>query len=246
MAEQHETPQATVPWYRKPMLWVRRLYDWVLHWADTPYGAIALFILAFTESSFFPVPPDVLLIALVLGRRNKAFFYAAVCAVGSVLGGMFGWYLGREFFGPVNSIVAWIVGQSTWYGTPGEGAELVTLSGFDFYRYAAGSALADHGSVFLKVKALYDENAFMAVFTAAFTPIPYKVFTIAGGYFDISLWTLVLGSAIGRSARFFLVAGLLWAFGAPMKRFIDKYFDWLALAFMVLLIGGFLILKKVL
>lgn len=246
MSEPTPNPQAAVPWYRLPMIWMRRLYDWVLHWADTPYGAIALFLLAFTESSFFPVPPDVLLIALVLGRRSKAFFYAAICALGSVTGGMFGWYLGHEFFGPVNSIVAWIVGPSTWYGTPGQGAELVTLSGFDFYRYAVDSALADHGSVFLKVKALYDENALMAVFTAAFTPIPYKVFTIAAGYFDVNIWTLALGSAIGRSMRFFLVAGMLWGFGPPMKRFIDKYFDWLAIAFMVLLIGGFLILKKVL
>lgn len=246
MAEQHGTPQAAVPWYRLPMVWMRRLYDWVLHWADTPYGAMALFLLAFTESSFFPVPPDVLLIALVLGRRSKAFFYAAICALGSVTGGMFGWYLGHEFFGPVNSIIAWIVGPSAWYGVSGEGAELVTLSGFDFYRYAADHMAATQGSVFLKVKALYDDNAFMAVFTAAFTPIPYKVFTIAAGYFDVNIWTLALGSLIGRSMRFFLVAGLLWAFGPPMKRFIDKYFDWLAIAFMVLLVGGFLILKKVL
>lgn len=246
MAEHHGTPQAAVPWYRLPMVWMRRLYDWVLHWADTPYGAMALFLLAFTESSFFPIPPDVLLIALVLGRRSKAFFYAAICALGSVTGGMFGWYLGHEFFGPVNSIIAWIVGPSAWYGVSGEGAEMVTLSGFDFYRYAADHMAATQGSVFLKVKALYDDNAFMAVFTAAFTPIPYKVFTIAAGYFDVNIWTLALGSLIGRSMRFFLVAGLLWAFGAPMKRFIDKYFDWLALAFMVLLIGGFLILKKVL
>jgi len=120
------------------------------------------------------------------------------------------------------------------------------LSGVDFFRYAAGSPYADDTSIFLKVKAMYDDNAFLAVFTAAFTPIPYKVFTVAGGYFDIPLWTLVLASATGRSMRFFLVAGLLWAFGPPMKRFIDKYFDWLALAFMVLLVGGFVVLKKVL
>jgi membrane protein YqaA with SNARE-associated domain len=233
-----------VAWWRLPMVWMRRLYDWVLHWAYTPYGAIALALLAFTESSFFPIPPDVLLIALVLGKRASAFKYAAICAVFSVLGGMFGWYLGREFFGPVNQIVAWIVGSGAWYGVAHEGAEVVTLSGFDFYRYAADSAFAAHGSVFLKVKALYDENAFFAIVSAAFTPIPYKVFTVAAGYFNVDLLTLVTGSAIGRTARFFMVAGLLWAFGAPMKRFIDKYFDMLALAFLVLLVGGFLILKK--
>ncbi|HQL55986.1 MAG TPA: DedA family protein [Myxococcota bacterium] len=234
-----------VPWYKKPMLWLRWLYDWVLSWADSPYAAFALFVLAFTESSFFPIPPDVLLIALVLGRRNKAFFYAGITAVASVLGGLFGWFLGHEFFGPVNSIIAWIVGPDTWYGIPGEGAELITLSGFDFYQYIQGHASYENGSVFLKVKALYDDNAFLAIFTAAFTPIPYKVFTIAAGYFDVSMGILALASGIGRSARFFLVAGLLWAFGPPMKRLIDKYFDILALAFMVLLIGGFLLLKKV-
>ena len=189
---------------------------------------------------------DVLLIALVLGRREKWFRMALICSVASIVGGMFGWFLGREFFGPVNQLVAWIVGPATWYGTAHEGVEVVTLSGFDFFRYAAGSPFEADGSIFLKVKALYDENAFMAVFSAAFTPIPYKVFTVAGGYFDIPLWTLVLASALGRSMRFFLVAGLLWAFGPPMKRFIDKYFDWLALAFMVLLVGGFVVLKKVL
>lgn len=234
-----------VPAWRKPMAWMKKLYDWVLHWAETPYGTIALFVLAFAESSFFPIPPDVLLIALCLGGRSKAFFFAGVCAVGSVLGGVFGWWLGHEFFGVVNSIVAWIVGPSTWYGTLHEGAEVVALSGFEFYRYAADSVFASDTSIFLKVKAMYDENAFMAIFTAAFTPIPYKVFTVAGGYFGVSLLTLVVASAVGRSARFFLVAGMLYLFGPPVKRFIDKYFDWLALLFTVLLIGGFIVLKKV-
>jgi membrane protein DedA with SNARE-associated domain len=84
----------------------------------------------------------------------------------------------------------------------------------------------------------------LAVFTAAFTPIPYKVFTIAGGVCKISLLSLFLGSVAGRAGRFFLVAGLIYIFGPPIKKFIDKYFDWLAIAFTVLLIGGFVVVKK--
>lgn len=80
------------------MKWLRKLYDWVLHWAETPYGVPALFILAFAESSFFPVPPDVLLIALSISIRRKSFYYALVCTIGSVLGGAFGFLIGLQFW----------------------------------------------------------------------------------------------------------------------------------------------------
>lgn len=81
-----------------PFRIVRNLYDWVLHWADTPYGVPALFILAFAESSFFPVPPDLLLIALAISIPTRAFRYALVCSIGSVLGGMLGYFIGFEFY----------------------------------------------------------------------------------------------------------------------------------------------------
>lgn len=222
---------------------LRRLYDWVLHWAHTPYATAALVVLAFTESSFFPVPPDVLLIALVLSRPNRAFFYATVCTVASVVGGMFGYYLGHEFFGIVNYIVAFVVGKSTWYGVAHEGARVVVESGFTFYGYPKESPFARDGSVFLLVKQLYDQNAFMAVFTAAFTPIPYKVFTVAGGYFGIPFSTLVVASVLGRAGRFFAVSVLLWWFGEPVKRFIDKYFNLLSFLLVVMVILGFLAMK---
>lgn len=225
------------------MRWLRRLYDWVLHWANTPHGTIALFILAFSESSFFPVPPDVLLIALVFSRRDKAFFYATVCTVGSVLGGMFGYYLGHEFFGVVNQIVAFVVGKGLWYGVAHEGARIVKEAGFTFYAYPAGSPFTSDTSVFLRVKALYDQNAFMAVFTAAFTPIPYKVFTIAGGYFGIPFSTLVSASILGRAGRIFLVSIMLWWFGPPVKKFVEKYFDLLSIVFVVLIVLGFVAMK---
>lgn len=190
----------------------RRLYEWVLHWADTPYGAPALFVLAFAESSFFPVPPDVLLIALVLGARTRWLRLAAVCTVASVLGGIAGYGIG---LGLMDSVGRRII---------------------DFYH------AQDHWE---RVAAWYGHYGVWIVFIAAFTPIPYKVFTIASGAFDLNLAAFCVVSAIGRGARFFLVAGLLYLFGPPMKRFIDRYFDWLALAFVVLLIGGFAVIKLI-
>jgi len=189
---------------------VRRLYDWTLHWAETPYAVPALVILAFAESSFFPVPPDVLLIALCLGLPRRSMWFALVCVVGSVIGGMTGYAIG------------WTVWDQT--------------SNF-FFTY-----LFSH-EVFDKVGKMYNANAFWAIFTAGLTPIPYKVFTIAAGVFHVDFLEFVTASAIGRSARFFAVAGLIRMFGPPIRVFIDKYFNILSLVFVVLLIGGFTIVK---
>jgi membrane protein YqaA with SNARE-associated domain len=190
----------------------RHLYDWVLHWAETPYGAPALFLLAFAESSFFPIPPDVLLIALVLGARRRWFRLALICSLGSVFGGVAGYAIG---YGLMESVGRRII---------------------DFYH------AQEHWD---KVTELYTAYDVWVVFVAAFTPIPYKVFTIASGAFDMNLPAFCVVSAVGRGARFFIVAGLLYLFGPPMKRFIDRYFDWLALAFVVLLVGGFAAIKLV-
>lgn len=194
------------------MKFIKKMYNWVLHWAETPYGIPALFILAFAESSFFPVPPDVLLIALAVSIPAKSFRFAAVCAVGSVVGGIVGYGIG-------------------FYGYEAVGKPIV-----DFYH---GQAVMD------KVKILYDQHGFLGILIAAITPIPYKVFTIASGVFNFDFWSFVFASIIGRSARFFVVAGLIWKFGPTIKSFIDKYFNILCLAFMVLLIGGFVLIKYV-
>jgi len=212
-----------VPWYRKPAQWLRRTYDWTLHWAQTPYGTPALFVLAFMEASFFPIPPDVLLMALALGKPKRAFVYSAVCTVGSVTGALLGWYIG--------------FGLWASFGVPEACPE-----------YGGGAWLFDHipgfaCDKFEKVAALYEDNAWMALFTAAFTPIPYKIFTIAAGVFQISIGTLVAASIVGRGARFFLVGGLIWKFGPPIKRFIERRFELMTLIFTVLLIGGFVLIK---
>lgn len=192
------------------MAWLRRLYDWVLSWAETRYGVPALFVLAFAESSFFPVPPDVLLIALAISIPAKSFYYALVCSVGSVLGGMGGYLIGYEFMEAV-------------------GNRIIALYGFTDKWDMVGS--------------LYNRYAGWAVGIAGFTPIPYKVFTIAGGAFKIDFLVFVVASVLSRSARFFLVAGLIYYFGPAIRGFIERYFNILAVAFVVLLVGGFILVK---
>jgi membrane protein YqaA with SNARE-associated domain len=200
----------------RPYYWTTRklkeLYDWVMHWADTPYGTPALGILAFAESSFFPVPPDVLLMALSFAKPKRSLFYAFVCSICSVSGGMLGYLIGMELFDLIGKPIL------SFYGAMKE------------YDY---------------VRDLYNKNAFWSVFTAGFTPIPYKVFTIAGGACLINFPVFVLASAISRSARFFLVAGLIRLFGEKIKVYIEKYFDILSLVFVALLIGGFIVVKMV-
>jgi membrane protein YqaA with SNARE-associated domain len=189
---------------------LRRLYDWTLSWAEHPGGAWALFFIAVAESSVFPVPPDVLLIALAIGSVRSSFRFALICSVGSVTGGMLGYAIGwgawlsvRDFFIP------WVFSQAA----------------FD------------------QVQQLYQGNAFLAILTAAFTPIPYKVFTVAAGVFEVRFLTLVVASAVGRSARFFAVATVIYLFGARVKRLIERYFDWCATAFLILGVSGFVAVK---
>jgi membrane protein YqaA with SNARE-associated domain len=195
------------------------MYDWVLGWAETPYGGWVLCILAFAESSFFPVPPDVLLIALVLGMRRKWLKYALICSIGSILGGMLGYGIGMAIWNDKVSefVFKWVPG--------------IDQAGFD------------------EVTALYKKYNFWIVFTAGFTPIPYKVVTISAGVFfqdSIGAFSVFLvASTISRSARFFLVAYLVGRFGDRIKPFIDKYFNLLSIVFVILLIGGFVAFRYV-
>ena len=189
---------------------LKRLYDWVLHWADTPYGGWALFWLAFSESSFFPVPPDVLLIALAIGRPDKSLWYALVCSLGSVLGGVAGYLIGWQFM----SII---------------GDRIVQFYGF-----------ADEVAY---IRELFRAYEAWAVGIAGFTPIPYKVFTISAGAFAIDFPVFLMASAASRSARFFIVGFLIFRFGPRIKLFIDRHFNTLAVAFTVLLVAGFALVR---
>jgi membrane protein YqaA with SNARE-associated domain len=192
---------------------VRRLYDWVLSWAETPYGVLALFLIAVAESSFFPIPPDVLLIALALSVPTKAFRFAMWCTIGSVVGGVLGYYLGFALWNSVEPLLIPKV--------------------FSAEKFA-------------EVTGLYDEYGIPVVFAAGFTPIPYKVFTVAGGVAHINFIAFVLTSIVGRGARFYLVAAVIRRYGKQAKELIDKYFNLLTLAFTLLLVGMFLLLKVVL
>ena len=203
------------------MHWIRRLYDWVLSWAESPYGGAGLFLLAFVESMVFPVPPDALLIALVLGSRRRAFGFALLCAAGSVLGGAAGYGLGHYL----------------WLTPDG----FTPLAHF-FFDTVPGFSQALYNEVGLR----FQEWGFEIIFAAGFTPIPYKVFTISAGAFDVSFALFVVASVISRSARFFAVAALIRWFGAPVKRFIDRYFNLLAIVFTILLVGGFVVIKLLL
>ena len=193
---------------------IRRLYDWVLHWAETPYGGPALFLLALIESSVFPIPPDVLLIALCIALPTRAWRFAALASLGSVLGGLLGYAIG-------------------WGAWP-------LVDGF-FYSYIPGFT----PQVFGRVQELFAAYDFWVVFTAGFTPIPYKVITIGSGVFEINLAIFFVASLVSRSLRFFLVAWLLFRYGPGIRAFIDRYFNLLSLIFLVLLLGGFLLLKYV-
>ncbi|RLC26973.1 MAG: DedA family protein [Deltaproteobacteria bacterium] len=189
---------------------LRRLYSWVLHWAETPYGSWALFLLAFSESSFFPVPPDVLLIALAVSIPKKSFKYALICTAGSLIGGCLGYLIGWQFMITV-------------------GEKIIQFYGLT------------HKMQY--IKDLYMQYDAWAIGIAGFTPIPYKVFTISAGAFDINFTVFIIASAVSRAARFFLVAWLIYIFGPKIKTFIDRYFNILAITFVVLLAAGFAIIK---
>ena len=204
------------------MKYIRKLYNWVLHWADTPYGPIALFILAFVEASFFPIPPDVLLIALALGARSKSFVFAANCSIASIFG----------------AILGYSIGHYIWWSGEGQFSSVALF----FFNYIPGFTT----ELFYQIQTQYDKWNFWIIFTAGFTVIPYKIFTISAGAFNINFIMFLAASIISRSARFFLVAGLIWKFGEPIRGFIDKHFNLLAFIFCMLLILGFLLIKYVL
>ncbi len=178
------------------------LLDWVESFAATPYGDWALFGIAFAESSFFPVPPDVLLIALCVAKPESALYFAALCSVGSVLGGMLGYGIG-------------------YYG----GRPLL-------YRFFDERKIK-------AVESYYDRFNAWATAIGGLTPLPYKIFTVAGGAFAARFWIFVIASIIARSLRFFVVAGLIWYFGESITTLIEKYINLVSIVIVVCLVGGY-------
>lgn len=190
--------------------WIEGLYAWAMALSARKDAIWALAFIAFIESSFFPIPPDLLLIPMVLAAPFRAWRIAAVCTIASVLGGLFGYAIGYFLY-------------------EGVGKPL-----FEFYGYAEKFEwFTDH----------YNEWGFWIVFTSGFSPIPYKVFTIASGLAQMDLASFTLGSVFGRGGRFFLVAGLLLWQGEAIREFIEKRLALMTLVFCVLLVGGVVVLK---
>jgi membrane protein YqaA with SNARE-associated domain len=189
---------------------LRRLYEWVLNWANTPYGVPALVLLALMEASFFPIPPDVLLLALALSVPEKSLRYAAWCTLGSVVGGVLGYAIGMTLWSSVDQFI---------------------------FEHVFAQAKFD------KVMEIYRDQGVWVVFTAAFTPIPFKVFTVTAGVAKLDLFEFIAASAVGRGARFFLVAGIVRMMGARAKEFIDRYFNILTIVAVALLLGGIALLQ---
>ena len=178
--------------------------------AAQPYALWALALVAFAESSVFPIPPDVMLIPMVLVARARAWVIAGVCTIASVVGGIAGYGIGYFLYEAVGQpIIA-------------------------FYAY-------EHQ--FVEFQDLYAKWGAWIVAGAGFTPIPYKIFTIASGVAQLDVTTFALASRLSRGARYFLVAALLWYFGPPIRAFIEGNLRLLVTAFFVLLAGGFIVLS---
>jgi membrane protein YqaA with SNARE-associated domain len=193
---------------------MKKMKVWMEGFAEKPGAMYILAGLAFIESSFFPLPPDILLIAIAVSSPQKALRAALWCSVGSVFGGIFGYYIG--------------------YGL----METIGMQIVDFYNAQ---------EIWAKLVATFQgEVGFWFLAGAAFSPIPYKIATIAAGATKMPIVEFIIISSIGRAARFFIVAGVIYYFGPKTKEFIDKYFDKLSIAFLLLLILGFVAVKYIL
>jgi membrane protein YqaA with SNARE-associated domain len=226
---------------------IRRLYDWVLHWADTPYGTPALAVNSFAEASFFPIPPDVLLIALDLGKPKRSWYYAFMCTIFSVLGGILGYYIGYGLWESVgksivdfynaNEIFDKLASTFAAYNFWAVLIAALTPIPYKIFTISAGvaaSTLFSHSQ-----SAWAVEDALVQIFGIA------QVQELGGmlnhtGFF----LTFLTASILGRSIRFFAVSALIYFFGETIKTFIDRYFNWLSIAFVVLLLGGFYLVSK--
>ena len=185
-----------------------RLYGRVMEWARHRHAMGWLAAVSFAESSVFPIPPDIMLIPMVLADRARAWAAAAVCTAASVLGGLAGYAIGFAFWEAV-------------------GRPLVAFYGYD-------AQMAEFA-------ARYGEWGAWIVFVAGITPFPYKVITIASGFAALDPVVFVAASALSRGLRFFAEAALLWRFGAPVQRFVERHLGLLGIVFVVTLFGGFLL-----
>src|SRR5690554_371784 len=191
-------------------LMIRRLYDWTIAMAEHPRALWVLAAIAFIESSVFPIPPDVLMIPMILARPSKAWLIAGIAMLASVLGGMLGYAIGALAFEQLGQPILQSLGKA--------------------------DAMAEFNTRF-------NDFGFWAVLMAGVTPFPYKVITIMSGWTGMPLATFVATSILARGLRFFVVAALLWRFGAPIRDFVERRLGLMFTLFFLCLIGGFLLVR---
>lgn len=191
---------------------IRRLYNWTLSLAKSEHALWALAVVAFLESSVFPIPPDILMIPMIIARPNRAFLIAGIALLASVLGGLLGYYIGAGLFD--------VVGQPL----------------LDFYGKADAAA---------EFNARFAAWGAWAVLIAGITPFPFKVITIMSGWTGLSLWVFIFSSIIARGLRFYIIAALLWKFGSPIRDFIERRLGLMFTLFIILLLGGFILVKYI-
>jgi membrane protein YqaA with SNARE-associated domain len=191
---------------------LRKLYQWTMNYAERPNARWALAGVAFAESSFFPIPPDILLVPMVMANRQKAWELALICTLSSVAGGIFGYAIGALLYDTV-------------------GVWLMNLYGYSNRLEQFREAYAQWGAWIILLKGM--------------TPIPYKIVTIASGFAGYDLFWFIVLSLVTRAARFGLVAGLLYFYGAPVRGFIERRLELVMAAMAVVIIGGFVIVRYV-
>jgi membrane protein YqaA with SNARE-associated domain len=189
---------------------MRRLYDWMMRMAASKRAPWALALVSFIESSFFPIPPDVMLIPMILSRREQAWWYASIATVASVVGGLLGYAIGYYFYDTVGLPILKFYGREH------------ALDSFIAFVHTYGVP---------------------AVIIKGMTPIPFKVVTIAAGVAKMDLFAFIGASIIARAMRFYLVAGLLYFFGEPIREFIERRLMLVTTVFVVLLVGGFVAIR---
>jgi membrane protein YqaA with SNARE-associated domain len=189
---------------------LRRLYDWTIGLAQSPYAMWGLALVAFLESSVFPIPPDILMIPMIIAMPRKAFLIAGVALVSSVAGGMLGYYIGWGLFESIGRPVLEFYGKDTYFD---------------------------------EFAVRYNEWGAWMVLMAGVTPFPYKVITILSGSTGLNFGVFMISSIIARGLRFFVVAGLLWKFGEPIRDFIEKRLGLMFVLLVVLLLAGFYVVK---
>ena len=189
---------------------MRKMYDWMMRMAGDKNAPAALALVSFLESSMFPIPPDVMLMPMVLARREKAWWYATIATVASVLGGVAGYCIGYFLLDAIGKPIL------EFYGL---GPKLTQFK----------QLFQDYGVEILLIKGM--------------TPIPYKLLTISAGWAGMNLAAFIGASVVARAVRFFLVAGLLYYFGEPIREFVERRLSLVTTAFVVALVGGFVVLK---